>query len=87
MNTGQRPAVRVASVGLTASSSPCPPCQRDHGLSLNSLDVMSGLDTVKICTAYMYKGERIENYPANLKVLEQCEASLRRASGMEGRFV
>ena len=44
------------------------------GLSLNSLDVMSGLDTVKICTAYMYKGERIENYPANLKVLEQCEA-------------
>lgn len=44
------------------------------GLSLNSLDVLSGLDTVKICTAYKYRGEVIEHYPASLKMLAECEA-------------
>ncbi|ALS24602.1 MULTISPECIES: adenylosuccinate synthase [Paenibacillus] len=44
------------------------------GLSLNSLDVLSGLDKVKICTAYRYRGEIIEHYPASLKVLAECEA-------------
>jgi adenylosuccinate synthase len=44
------------------------------GLSLNSLDVLSGLETVKICTAYSFRGELMEHYPANLKLLEECEA-------------
>lgn len=43
------------------------------GLSLNSIDVLTGLDKVKICTAYKYKGEIIENYPANLDLLAECE--------------
>lgn len=44
------------------------------GLSLNSLDVLSGIETVKICTAYKYRGEVIEHYPASLKMLAECEA-------------
>jgi adenylosuccinate synthase len=44
------------------------------GLSLNSLDVLSGLETVRICTAYRLHGELIEHYPANLKILGECEA-------------
>lgn len=44
------------------------------GLSLNSLDVLTGLETVKICTAYKYRGEIIEHYPASLKMLAECEA-------------
>ncbi|MDQ1236512.1 adenylosuccinate synthase [Paenibacillus sp. SORGH_AS306] len=44
------------------------------GLSLNSLDVLTGLDTVKICTGYKYKGEFITHYPASLKMLAECEA-------------
>lgn len=44
------------------------------GLSLNSLDVLSGLETVKICTAYKYRGEEITHYPASLKMLAECEA-------------
>ncbi|MBA4494086.1 adenylosuccinate synthase [Paenactinomyces guangxiensis] len=43
------------------------------GLSLNSLDVLTGLDTVKICTAYQYEGKVIENYPASLELLAKCE--------------
>jgi adenylosuccinate synthase len=42
-------------------------------LSLNSLDVLTGLETVKICSAYRYQGEVIEHYPANLNVLAECE--------------
>ncbi|RXZ83840.1 adenylosuccinate synthase [Paenibacillaceae bacterium] len=44
------------------------------GLSLNSLDVLTGLETVKICTGYKYRGEIIEHYPASLKMLAECEA-------------
>lgn len=41
-------------------------------LSVNSIDVLTGLDTVKICTAYEYKGETLTEYPANLNVLAEC---------------
>lgn len=44
------------------------------GLSLNSIDVLTGLPTVKICTAYRYRGEVIDTYPASLQVLAECEA-------------
>lgn len=43
------------------------------GLSLNSLDVLTGIETLKICTAYKYKGEIISSYPANLNLLAECE--------------
>ncbi|AXF56475.1 adenylosuccinate synthase [Salicibibacter kimchii] len=42
-------------------------------LSLNCLDVLSGLDTVKICVAYEYRGERMEEFPASLNVLAECK--------------
>ncbi|MFC7687746.1 adenylosuccinate synthase [Ureibacillus sp. GCM10028918] len=42
-------------------------------LALNSIDVLSGLETVKICTAYEYNGEVITEYPASLNVLEACK--------------
>lgn len=42
-------------------------------LTVNSIDVLSGLDTVKICTAYKYNGELITEYPANLRMLADCE--------------
>ncbi|MDM5340968.1 adenylosuccinate synthase [Fictibacillus enclensis] len=42
-------------------------------LSLNSIDVLTGIETLKICVAYKYKGEVINEFPASLKVLAQCE--------------
>lgn len=43
------------------------------GLSLNKLDTLSGIKTLKICTAYKYKGKVIEEFPSNLNILAQCE--------------
>ncbi|MFD0898144.1 adenylosuccinate synthase [Loigolactobacillus binensis] len=42
-------------------------------LCLNCLDVLTGLDTVKICTAYERNGETIYHYPASLPELAQCQ--------------
>ncbi len=42
-------------------------------LSLNSIDVLTGIETLKICVAYKYKGEVMEEFPASLKVLAECK--------------
>jgi adenylosuccinate synthase len=42
-------------------------------LSLNSIDVLTGIESLKICVAYRYKGELIEEFPASLKMLAECE--------------
>lgn len=43
------------------------------GMAITKLDVLGGIDTLKICTAYKYKDERLDAFPASLKVLEACE--------------
>ena len=42
-------------------------------LSLNCLDVLTGLKTVKICKAYQLNGETIYHYPASLVDLDACQ--------------
>lgn len=46
-------------------------------LSINSIDVLTGLDTVKICTAYELDGKEITEYPANLDQLNVVNQSLK----------
>jgi len=43
------------------------------GLAVTKLDVLGGLEELKICTAYRYKGETLTDFPASLKVLAECE--------------
>ncbi len=43
------------------------------GLAVTKLDVLSGLDKVKICVAYDHHGERFMNMPSQLKILENCK--------------
>ncbi len=50
-------------------------------LSLNSIDVLTGLDTVKICVAYKYKGEIMEDFPASLNILAECEPVYEELAG------
>ncbi|QPC47907.1 adenylosuccinate synthase [Mangrovibacillus cuniculi] len=42
-------------------------------LSLNSIDVLTGIEKLKICTAYKIGDEVIEEFPANLRTLAKCE--------------
>jgi adenylosuccinate synthase len=42
------------------------------GLAITKLDVLSGLETVKVCTAYTYQGVVLDEIPASLEIMEQC---------------
>jgi len=42
------------------------------GLAVMKLDVLGGLDKVKICTSYEYDGKTVKELPANPKVFEKC---------------
>ena len=43
------------------------------GISLMLLDVLSGFETLKICTAYKYNGKIIHGLPATVKGIESVE--------------
>lgn len=52
-------------------------------LSLNSIDVLTGIQKLKICVAYKYKGETMDVFPASLKVLAECEPVYEELPGWE----
>ena len=39
-------------------------------VALTKIDVLSGLDTLRVCTGYSYKGQQYDEVPASTKVLE-----------------
>lgn len=41
--------------------------------SITKLDVLSGLEEIKVCTAYRYQGELLKGYPADVRTLEGLE--------------
>ncbi len=42
-------------------------------LAVTKLDVLTGIDPLKICTAYRYRGEKLDYFPPQVKILEDCE--------------
>ncbi len=44
------------------------------GLCITKLDVLDGLETLKICTSYNYNGETLELPPVGADAIEKCEA-------------
>lgn len=43
------------------------------GLSVMLLDVLTGIETLKICVAYKLNGNIIDHIPANIKEFEKCK--------------
>lgn len=41
--------------------------------ALMKLDVLDGLETIKICTHYERNGEKVIHFPSSLKVLAECQ--------------
>jgi len=52
-------------------------------LALTKLDVLGGLEKLRICTAYKYRGNTITEYPASLPVQEGCEPVYEELSGWD----
>jgi adenylosuccinate synthase len=42
------------------------------GLAITKLDVLDGLEAVKICTHYEYQGRPLDVFPASLRMLAEC---------------
>ncbi|ABW67833.1 adenylosuccinate synthase [Desulfosudis oleivorans] len=53
------------------------------GLAITKLDVLTGLDTLEICTAYRYQGKTLSDFPADVKTLSQCEPVYEAVQGWQ----
>lgn len=52
-------------------------------LALTKLDVLTGIKTLKICTAYEYNGNIIKDFPNTMKELSQCKPIYEELPGWE----
>jgi len=42
------------------------------GLAITKMDVLNELETIRVCTAYSYKGELLNDFPRDPEVLAEC---------------
>jgi len=50
-------------------------------LALTKLDVLDELATIPVCTSYRFEGKPLEDFPADVEVLEECEPVYERLAG------
>ena len=43
------------------------------GIVVTKLDILSGLEPLRVCVAYRWKGRRLTEMPASVQILEECE--------------
>jgi adenylosuccinate synthase len=55
-----------------------------HGIALTKLDVLDGLDAIKVCVGYMLDGKRIERFPAAEEAQKLVEPIYETIAGWEG---
>jgi len=53
------------------------------GLAITKLDVLNGLETIKICTGYSYRGEMLEYFPRDFEVLRECKPIYEEMEGWQ----
>ncbi len=42
------------------------------GMAITKLDILDGLDKIRICTAYKYRGKVLTEFPKELSIIERC---------------
>ena len=53
------------------------------GLLLTKLDILDGLETLKVCYAYRYRGKIINEFPKDAYILEECEPVYKEVKGWD----
>jgi len=53
------------------------------GFAVTKLDVLGGLDPIKICTGYKYRGKALDHFPTSLNVLAECEPVYEEVPGWQ----
>jgi adenylosuccinate synthase len=57
------------------------------GIALTKLDILDGLDTIKICTAYKYRGKIYSHFLKELDAFETCTPVYEEMKGWKGSTV
>ncbi|NOX38070.1 MAG: adenylosuccinate synthase [Calditrichaeota bacterium] len=52
-------------------------------LAITKLDVLDQLPEIKVCVAYEYEGRRLEEFPTDLKILQNCRPIYQTLPGWE----
>jgi len=52
-------------------------------IALTHLDIYDGFPSIKICTAYKFKGEVLTSFPSDVAVLEKCQPIYEEVDGWE----
>ncbi len=52
-------------------------------LAVTKLDVLGGLDPLKVCMAYEHDGETIRDFPASMRVFETCRPVYEEVPGWQ----
>lgn len=55
------------------------------GLAVTKLDVLAGLDRVKVCVGYRADGAAVKEFPASMRILSACEPVYREFRGWPER--
>jgi adenylosuccinate synthase len=51
------------------------------GIVITKLDILDGLDTIKICTSYRHNGKVYEEFPKETNIFEECEPVYEEVAG------
>ncbi|GAB6182960.1 adenylosuccinate synthase [Thermodesulfovibrio hydrogeniphilus] len=51
------------------------------GLVITKLDILDGIEKLKVCVGYKYDGKIIEEFPKELEILENCEPVYEELAG------
>lgn len=51
------------------------------GLVITKLDILDGLDTIKICTSYRHNGKIYQEFPKETNIFEECEPVYEEVEG------
>jgi len=43
------------------------------GLAITLLDALEGVNPIKICVGYNYRGEKLESWPIHSEIIDECE--------------
>jgi adenylosuccinate synthase len=43
-----------------------------QSIALTKIDVLTGMETIKVCTGYEYEGKVYTKFPPEIKILENC---------------
>ncbi|MEW6586789.1 MAG: adenylosuccinate synthase, partial [Nitrospirota bacterium] len=51
------------------------------GLAITKLDILDGLDSIKMCSSYRYKGSTYNEFPKEMQIFAECEPVYEEVDG------